>query len=474
MAASNRQLRSPRLRGVFFAALVLLGGLFVMFADLQAEKKKFLNYSDLIYQELAQRLLTVEGVITALVSFGQDGDLDGESADSVLQGLVQTYPYIYALAKLDWVRNRERRAYEQALQEKGLADMLIREHDQDKNVFVKARKRNAYLVTSMLVPMEPVTSQLLGLDLLVNDEVEEAVYLAMENSAVSLINSPEILNGQSGLVMLKNTYYGRLHPESLLDSKRQINGAVMLYIDQQKMVSSVTESFPDINFELTLLDINSSESDDKKVVENQGNVQEVLSTLFTFTQQRVIKVANRDVLLKVSGRYSPGLMQMFIAATVMLLIAVVLGVWSASRKQQMIASENQEKAFRNWFSERERAEVTLSSITDAVITTDKDYKVTFLNPVAEKFLSISNDNAFGKPIKDVVQLLDEESREVLATPLEDYIEKIKTGEVGKSSHLLAMPEGQSQLSVDLSCSKLKDIQGSEMGSVIVMRDVTNE
>ncbi len=474
MAVSKKLLKHSRLRGLFFAALVLLGGVIVMLADLQTEKKKFLNYSDLIYQGLAQRLLTAEGVITALVTFGQDDDIDGNSADSALQELVQTYPYIYALTKLDWIRNHERRAYEKTMQENGMAGMLIREHDQDKDIFIKARKRNAYLVTSLVVPMEPVTSQLLGLDLLVNNEVEEAVYLAMKNSTVSLINSPEFLNGRPGLVMLKNTYFGRLHPESLLESKRQINGAVMLYIDQENMLSSIIKNFPDIDIGVTLLDINLSESDKNVVPENQENVQKILPTMVTFTQQRVIRVANRDVLLNVTGKYSPGLMQMIIAVAVMLLIAIALRMWSSSRKQQMIASVNQEKAFQDLFSERERAEVTLSSITDAVITTDDHDKITFLNPVAEKFMGISNDDAFGKPINDVLQLVDEQSKEGLANPLEYCLEKITASPGGKSTHILTMPDEQSPLSVDLSCSKLKDIHGNEMGSVIVMRDVTHE
>jgi len=386
---------------------------------------------------------------------------------------VQTYPYIYALAKLDWVRYRDRSAYEKTMQDNGMAGMLIREHDQDIDTFIKARKRNFYLVTSMLVPVEPVTSQLLGLDLLVNDEVEEAVNLAMKNRSVSLINSPEFLTGMPGLVMLRNTYYGRLHPESLLESKLQINGAVMLYIDQQKMLASVLKIFPGIDFDLTLLDIKLPASDEKDAPENLENAQEFSAGITAFTQQRVIRVANRDVLLKVSRNYRPGLMQMIIAAAVMLLIAFALRIWSVSRKQQTIATLNQKKAFQDLYSERERAEVTLSSITDAVITTDDNEKITFLNPVAEKFLGITNNDAFGKPIKDVIQLLDED-KEDSDNSLEHCIEEITSSSAGKSTKILTMPDDQTPLSVDISCSKLKDIQGSEMGSVIVMRDVTHE
>ncbi|MFW2437749.1 MAG: EAL domain-containing protein [Arenicellales bacterium] len=479
MTADRKSLGHSRTLGFFFAVLVLVGGLVVILVDYQSEKKKFLNYTDIIYQEISQRLLTAEGVITALVTFGQDGDVDGYRADSVLQNLVQTYPYIYALAKLDWIHYRDRNDYEKTMHDSGMAGMLIREYDQDMDAFIKARKRNFYLVTSMLVPLEPTTSQLLGLDLLVNNEVEEAVNLAMKNRSVSLINSPEFLTGKPGLAMLRNTYFGRLNPESLQESKHQINGAVMLYIDQQKILSSVIKIFPGIDIDLTLIDIKLPVTDESKAPENLENAQKVSTGIAAFTQQRVIRVANRDVLLKVSRKYHPGLMQIIIAVSVMLLILIVLRIWSVSRKQQMIASINQKNAYKELYSERERAEVTLSSITDAVITTDDHEKITFLNPVAEKFLGTTNNAAFGKPIKDVVQLLDEgkegkEGKEGTDNSLGHCLEEITDSSAGKSTKILTMPDDQSPLLVDISCSKLKDIQGSEMGSVIVMRDVTHE
>ncbi len=474
MATSKKLIKNSRLQGVLFAVLVLLGGALVMLVDLQTERKKFSDYSDLVYQGVAQRLLTAEGVITALVTFGQDSDIEGGAADGVLQDLVQTYPYIYALAKLDWVRWRDRPKYERTMQEYGLPGMLIREYDQSKDLFIKARRRSSYLVTSLLVPVEPETSQMLGLDLQVNDEVKEAVLLAMKNNAVSLINVPEYLALQPGLIMMKNTYYGRLKPESLLESKRQINGAVMLFIDQQKMFSSFIEHLSDLDFELSLLDINLSETDANEPAAIHINNQVVLPTSVIFSEHRVFKVANRDVLLKVTSRYHPGILQMMIALGVMILIAVALRAWGASRMHQRLALVKQEESFQALFSERERAEVTLSSITDAVVTTDEHNNITFLNPVAEKFMGISNDDAFGKSINDVVHLLDEKSMEEIINPLDSCMEKLTENKGDVTTHLLETSADNSHLSVDVNCSKLKDIQGNEIGSVIILRDVTQE
>ena len=68
------------------------------------KEKNFSSTQTWSTRESLQRLLTAEGVITALVTFDHDSQIDGNIADGVLQDLVNTYPYIYAIAKLDWVR----------------------------------------------------------------------------------------------------------------------------------------------------------------------------------------------------------------------------------------------------------------------------------------------------------------------------------------------------------------------------------
>ncbi|MCK5360262.1 MAG: PAS domain-containing protein, partial [Gammaproteobacteria bacterium] len=181
----------------------------------------------------------------------------------------------------------------------------------------------------------------------------------------------------------------------------------MLYIDKQIMLSSFIEHFSNFDFELSLLDINLSDTDVSEPLTTQNNDQVVMPTTVTFSEHRVFKVANRDLLLKITSKYHPGILQMIIALAVMVLIAVALRVWGVSRMHQRQAIAKQEETFQALFTERERAEVTLSSITDAVLTTDDNDKITFLNPVAEKLMGISNDEAFGKTINDVVHLLDE-------------------------------------------------------------------
>jgi PAS domain S-box-containing protein len=472
MAEPQKKSGITRVELFIYLVLVLLGGAAVMLADLQAEKKKFLNYSDLVYQEVSQRLLTSEGVVNALAQFGQHSHIDGEEHDNVLDGLALTYPHIHAIAKFDYVRHRDRLSYEKDMRENPGGNTEIREYDNQSGV-IRARKRNAYLVARVVTPLEPANAQLLGLNLLNDEEIGQAVANSMESRTMSIARVPEYLSLQPTVIMLKNTYFGRLQPRTTSEGKRQINGAVMLFLDIDIMIARVSEKFPDIDFELQVNGFNLTAPAQSEIYPAHSSTTKVLPTTVSFSDTRHFNLGNRDLSLKISSQYKPGIIQMMIAAVVMLLIAFATRLWSNVRKQQLVAAEKQEEAFQALYSERERAEVTLSSIGDAVITTDDRNHVTFLNPVAETLTGTTNDRAFDKPINQVIQLVDEENDETITDPME-HCSRRASENPDMTTHLLQQANGEEALSVDISCSKLKDIQGEEIGSVIVIRDVSHE
>ena len=70
------------------------------------------------------------------------------------------------------------------------------------------------------------------------------------------------------------------------------------------------------------------------------------------------------------------------------------------------------------FAERERAQVTLNSIGDGVISTDRNGQVTYLNPVAERMTGWSRDTAAGRMVSDVIRIVDGDTREPAPSPME--------------------------------------------------------
>jgi len=69
------------------------------------------------------------------------------------------------------------------------------------------------------------------------------------------------------------------------------------------------------------------------------------------------------------------------------------------------------------FVEKERAQVTLNSIGDAVISTEIEGRVTYLNLVAERLMGWPLKEAMDRPLEEVFRIIDAETRATIANPM---------------------------------------------------------
>jgi diguanylate cyclase (GGDEF)-like protein/PAS domain S-box-containing protein len=122
------------------------------------------------------------------------------------------------------------------------------------------------------------------------------------------------------------------------------------------------------------------------------------------------------------------------------------------------------------FVEKERAQVTLNSIGDAVICTDISGNITFLNLVAERMTSWSRQAAEARPTAEVFRMIDAANRETTPNPMERAVEQDRTVHL-PSNCLLAQRDG-SEIPVEGCISPIHDREGKATGAVIVFRDVS--
>src|SRR5580693_2512301 len=122
------------------------------------------------------------------------------------------------------------------------------------------------------------------------------------------------------------------------------------------------------------------------------------------------------------------------------------------------------------FVEKERAQVTLNCIGDAVICTDAAGNITFLNMVAEKMTSWSRQDAFGRPMAEVFRILDANTRESTPNPMERSIEQNSTVHL-PANCILARRDG-TEIPIEDSVAPIHDREGKATGAVIVFRDVS--
>jgi diguanylate cyclase (GGDEF)-like protein/PAS domain S-box-containing protein len=122
------------------------------------------------------------------------------------------------------------------------------------------------------------------------------------------------------------------------------------------------------------------------------------------------------------------------------------------------------------FEEKERAQVTLNSIGDAVMSTDTSGHVTYLNLVAESLTGWSRHEAAGRPVEEVLRIIDGVTRKETRNPMAFAIRENKT--VALTPNCLLIRRDGSEFAIEDSTAPIHDRNGQVTGAVMVFHDVS--
>ena len=121
---------------------------------------------------------------------------------------------------------------------------------------------------------------------------------------------------------------------------------------------------------------------------------------------------------------------------------------------------------------REVLRITLQSIGDAVITTDIEGRITYLNNVAESLTGWSHKDALGQPLDTVFQILNEVTRLPVQNPAARALREGVV--VGLANHTVLIQKNGKECPIDDSAAPIRDAQGHVSGCVLIFRDVASQ
>ena len=122
------------------------------------------------------------------------------------------------------------------------------------------------------------------------------------------------------------------------------------------------------------------------------------------------------------------------------------------------------------FAEKERAQVTLNSIGDAVLTTDLEGRLTYLNSAAEVMTGWTGEEAMGRPLPEVFNIIDGSTRQIAANPAQVAIAEDKV--VGLAADCLLIRRDGGESAIEDSAAPIHNREGRVVGAVIVFHDVS--
>jgi PAS domain S-box-containing protein len=134
--------------------------------------------------------------------------------------------------------------------------------------------------------------------------------------------------------------------------------------------------------------------------------------------------------------------------------------------------ELRERHARQILEREEWFRVTLTSLGDAVIATDEQGQVTFLNPLAEQLTGRSLAHSTGKPIQEVFPIFNESTHHIVENPVKKVMELGRI--VGLANHTVLQNVDGTLIPIEDSAAPIRDADHKLIGVVLVFRDATLE
>jgi PAS domain S-box-containing protein len=147
-----------------------------------------------------------------------------------------------------------------------------------------------------------------------------------------------------------------------------------------------------------------------------------------------------------------------------------LSATTVSRDELLKEIEERKQAEAALQESEQRWAITVTSIGDAIIITDTDGRITFLNKVAETLTGWCMAEAVGKRVQEVFRIVNEYSRAVV----DDPVRKVLSGGliVGLANHTLLLRKDGGEVPIDDSSAPIRDEADHILGVVLIFRDIT--
>ena len=124
-----------------------------------------------------------------------------------------------------------------------------------------------------------------------------------------------------------------------------------------------------------------------------------------------------------------------------------------------------------WLTSRSMLTATLSSIGDGVLATNREERITFLNPVAEVLTGWGRAEAMGKAIGEVLHVIEEGSREPAGSLVGQALRDGATAH--GAGQVLLIARDKTEIPIEQSAAPLHDERGRLRGAILIFRDITS-
>lgn len=436
-----------------------------------ATEQRLSDSTTAVSNALRNRLNEVRTVTSSLVGMHHaTNNTDGGRLRDYAASLQKDAPFISAIGRYKPISNEDRWDFEDSMSGAGLFNFQIGKINED------GRRRNreeaeSYIPISMLEPMAVKNLLLLGTDLALVPGLTQALDDVILSNEAYVSRFPSHWPLADQLVLFQPVYRGNTVPSTEQERSEQQEGGFIIVINLVELLDTLREEWQDYNFSIELR----SPTNDVMVFNHTASSSndQYLTSLYPLA--RVSRTQSLGVTSLVLEMNSQVGFTLYTLARIILVIGALisllfLGATHTAHKR--LAERTRQANLDAVFAEREKAERTLNSITDAVILLDAEHRVVHLNPAARQLINRPTTNMIGCLLPELVRFktLDDSNERFV---LDEALENLVSG--GESQFDIQPLDFSTSDSVfRLSLVRTHDAGDTTSGFIVMLRDISNE
>ena len=467
MTFTLANVRKRRLAAVLFGILVIVLALLVAIRnDMMQVDKAFVELSYEIESGLTRKLDSMNATLRSLSGMHHAMTrLSQQELSAFAQEIERSHPSVKAILQLRLVEADQKDAYENGFREAGFPTFGITNSDQ-RGILSPSSDKPEYMSVNFIEPLTPGLARYLGLDFYSRSDLKMAIDRAIHSGEVAAASAAPL--GRDAFLLFKAVYKGFFAPETARERQTQVDGVYALLVDARAFVDDIIDTHDGLGLKLatwngtkptTLYEHTTPLATDfigRRLPNQRADTRISLTpTRFHVTIER--RLDGRD--------FNPiGWLILVVTSTGLYLAGVLVVV------TRLRAAEAAKEAKEQLFQEKERAQVTLQSIGEAVITTDPSGVVDFLNPVAEHLTGWRAYDAHGRHLNEIFSLVSESDGSSLPDPI---ARALRDHDESEAAAIMVRSDGAT-IAVIENAAAIRDSEGNFTGAALIVRDVSRE
>lgn len=430
----------------------------------------------LVSQHVGKRISVVNTVLASMAGLHKgSSDLDNDNLLRFSNDILKNANYIRNLGRYEKLKHKQRDSFESLMSHNGYSDFSIAQINDSGRFSVRA-KHDTYYPISIAGPLQATVPGLVGTDLNSLSGFTKAFESIGSSELPSIISLPSAWPLKGDLIALRSVRqtkaeHGTTLPPATTESGSHIGG-FWLTLDIHNLFDGLSDTVNDYDVSIVLTNMDQQTSLYSAKSENKQTL--FLSWLYPGESFENVWSLSPDTSLIITLEQDVGLTleTLLFAFGMTFLITVIACMFTAHVLTRRKTDIERREGLQNLFMERDKAEKTLNSVQDAIITLDPDLCVVHINPAAVIQFNTRAATIIGQPLHSLTRFHTASDN---AAPLNIEVELAALGHNSKKEFDV-VPAGQSEedFVLRMSLSSSRDHEGMVTGHVMVLRDISHE